>query len=256
MLSIVPFAAALVLLTVSPAAPATAAADAKAGDYPWLASLRSPAHSTGPGGHVCGGVLVKADKVLTAAHCVSRFRKTPGRLKATFGRTDLRRGGGATYQVKSIWIHPGHRSAKIGGRTVQRDDLAVLTLAREAGGIKPVKIHKASGAQALLLGWSSARLRKATVPLPGDAACRTAYGSPLPSGLLCAAPAGTPPCPLDEGTPLIVRVKTTIRYGGQLEPRLENRVAGLSAAAGCAGNGGPDPYTRLSAFRDILKKRL
>lgn len=255
-------AVAFALSSVSPASAVTGGTAVKAGAYPWLGALHSSSVFFRPGGHFCGGVLVRADKVLTAAHCARQFRAVPRQLEVTFGRTDVKKKDGATYKVKKVWIHPGYRVGEFRGVEVRHADLAVLTLAKRVRKIKPVKPGRVTGTRGRVLGWGAtsearpvnSRLRRAAVPLVADDACRAVYGDSLDAGMTCAGSAGAAACRFDDGGPLVVRVKTTVRFGGQLEPRLEDRVAGLSSwAEGC---GGPGVYTELWAFREVLRKQL
>ena len=255
-----PLIALLALPLVLSATPASAVAGGttvKATSYPWLGALHSQAGFFRSGGHFCSGVLVRADKVLTVARCARQFKFTPGRLEVTFGRTDVKKKNGTTYRVKKIWVHPGHRLADLDGLEVPRNDLAVLTLAKKVKKTKPVKLGDVTGTRGFVLGWGATgetalrntRLRKAPVPLVDENACRAAYGNVLDSGMTCAGSNDAAACRYDEGGPLVVRVKAG--------SRMEHRVAGLASwARGCARAGSPGVYTDVSAFRDILKKRL
>ena len=265
---ITPLIALLALPAVLSGAPASAVVGGtavKATAYPWMGALHSSAAFLRPAGQHCGGVLVRANKVLTTARCARQFQYTPDQLKVTFGRTNLNKKNGTTYQVKKIWVHPGHRLKDLNGLEVPHNDLAVLTLAKKAKKIKPVKVGKVTGSTGFVLGWGSvneadtenAVLRKASVPLVGEFECRAAYGGVLNSGMVCAGSTRAAACRFDDGGPLVVRVKTKVRFGGQTEIRLENRVVGLASwADGCAEPGRPGVYTELSAFQGVLKKRL
>ncbi|MEO3784847.1 serine protease [Actinocorallia sp. B10E7] len=251
-----PLIAALALPVVLAGAPASAVVGGtavKATAYPWLGALHSPAAFFRPDGHHCGGVLVRADKVLTAAHCARQFKYTPKQLDVTFGRTNLKKKNGTTYKVKKVWVHPGYRVTEFDGVEVQHNDLAVLTLARKVKKIKPVKLGGVTGDKGFVLGWGStsetkptnAVLRKAAVPLVGESECRAAYGDSLDSGMICAGSTKAAACRFDDGGPLVVQVKT------------KTRVVGLASwADGCAENGRPGVFTEVSAFQDVLGKRL
>lgn len=255
----------LALTAAAPASAVVGGATVKAASYPWLGALSSQAGFFRPGGHLCGGVLVRADKVLTAAHCARQFKAVPKQLRVTFGRTDVKKRNGTTYRVKKIWVHPGYRVTEFEGVEVPHNDIAVLTLAGKVKKTKPVKLTGFTGSRGFVLGWGStsetrpvdSRLRKAAVPLVGESECRSVYGDDLDAGMVCAGSEKAAACRFDDGGPLVVKVRTEVRFGGQTEPRLEDRVAGLASwSKGCARKGYPGVYTEVSAFRDILKKRL
>jgi secreted trypsin-like serine protease len=110
------------------AAPAAAAADgpragksviagtpASISDWPWQAAI------TREGRLHCGGSVIAPTKILTAAHCVHRFKI--GKLSVVTGRSRLADAGtGQVLPIASAAIHPDYV------RTF-RHDVAVITLA-------------------------------------------------------------------------------------------------------------------------------
>ncbi|GAA3228408.1 serine protease [Actinocorallia longicatena] len=263
-------AAGAVLLGAAVLAPSPAQAiigghAVSAKSYPWMAALTSPVVFVRPSGHFCGGVLIKADKVLTAAHCAKQVRFLIGSLRVTFGRSDLgRKKGGTTVKVKKIWINPAFREGDLNGLETERNDVAVLTLAKKVK-IKPVKLGSVTGKSGYVLGWGETkrlrvgdvRLRKATVPLVSQGDCARAYGRALEPNMTCAGSPKADTCRFDSGGPLVVQVKKKVRIQGQLEDRWEPRVVGLTSwAKGCAQPGYPGVYARVSSFLDLIKKQL
>jgi secreted trypsin-like serine protease len=214
---------------------------------PWLAAVGTPALFVRPSGQFCGGVLVAADKVVTAAHCVDFLRAVPSMLSATFDRADLSKKDGQSVPVKSIWVHPGFRETDFKGETVEHDDVAVLTLARPMPNRPTLPLIPRSGtyppgAEARVMGWGTtserdlfnARLREAVIPIDSDARCTAAYGKGTfePKTMVCAGSPAADTCQFDSGGPLII----------------DGRLAGLTSwAYGCARPGYPGVYTRLSA---------
>jgi secreted trypsin-like serine protease len=242
-------ATGLVLLSAPPASAIVGGSVVNAKSTPWLGALSSPVAFFRPGGQYCGAVLVKANKVLTAAHCARQFKYVPEALKVTFGRSDVRKKkGGTTVGIRKVWIHPGYHVTDFNGEDVEHNDLAVLTLTKKVK-IKPVKFGSISGWTGTILGWGSTsevdvtntRLRRVNVPLIKSGDCQKAYGKALDGGMFCAGSSKADSCQYDSGGPLLVK-------GG---------LVGLTSwGKDCAAPGYPGVYVRLSAYADVLKKQL
>lgn len=231
-------------------------------DHPWMVALASRQqfgdyHS----GQFCGGALVSATKVVTAAHCfydegTGHRADRPG-LRVIIGRDDLRTTQGQEVEVRDVWIHPDYNYA------ANTDDVAVLTLATPQPGRRVAELVDQGdmqpyreGTRARVYGWGDTRgdgsysptLRGVDVPIVSDEVCSRDYpaGSDSPYDartMVCAGSAqgGRDACQGDSGGPLIVA----------------GRLAGLvSWGTGCAEATHPGVYTRIAAVSDTVRSVL
>jgi secreted trypsin-like serine protease len=224
--------------------------DASTADYPYVVALTSA-----KGVQFCGGTLVAANKVVTAAHCVSD--KRPADVRVVAGRTKLTSSEGTVAKVTKMWVHPKFN----GDQGAQNNDVSVLTLDQK---LKYRTLPLASsadgdlyrpGTQSTILGWGltknggdpSDTLKRATVPLTTDAYCAAAQ--PAPNGydsttMVCAGfpEGGVDACDGDGGGPLVA--------GGKL--------IGITSwgDSPCATEEDPSVYTRVRTYVDDIRAQL
>ncbi|MCX4457864.1 serine protease [Streptomyces sp. NBC_01340] len=213
--------------------------------YPFMMQITDASQS-----QFCGGTLVAANKVVTAAHCM--VGETTSSVRVVGGRTYLNGTNGTVSKVSKIWINPDYTDATNG------DDVAVLTLSTSmsytpASYVAPTDTGVyATGATARIIGWgttsengsSSNQLRTATVPIVSNTSCAGSYGSEfVANDMVCAGytSGGVDTCQGDSGGPLLI--------GGVL--------AGITSwGEGCAEAGHPGVYTRLTTFSNLVKTQI
>ncbi|MDT0462881.1 S1 family peptidase [Streptomyces gibsoniae] len=213
--------------------------------YPFMMQITDAS-----GNQFCGGTLVSAKKVVTAAHCMAG--ETTGSVRVVGGRTYLNGTNGTVSKVTRIWVNPDYTDASNG------DDVAVLTLSSSMPYTTASYVSSsqtgvyAAGTTARIVGWgttsesgnSSNQLRTATVPIVSDSSCRSSYGSDyVQSDMVCAGytSGGVDTCQGDSGGPLLI--------GGVL--------AGITSwGNGCAEAGYPGVYTRLTTFSSLVTAQV
>ncbi|WP_055494609.1 trypsin-like serine protease [Streptomyces sp. TP-A0356] len=213
--------------------------------YPFMMQITDAS-----GSQFCGGTLVAAKKVVTAAHCM--VGETTGSVRVVGGRTYLNGTNGTVSGVSRIWIDPSYTDATNG------DDVAVLTLSTSMPYTPASYVSSsrtsvyAAGTTARIVGWgttsangsSSNQLRTATVPIVSDTSCKSSYGSQfVQSDMVCAgySSGGVDTCQGDSGGPLLI--------GGVL--------AGITSwGNGCAEAGYPGVHTRLTTFSSLVTAQV
>lgn len=219
--------------------------------YPFAVAFVSPGQPERES-KFCGGSLIAATTVLTAAHCMGR---APDQLEAVIGRDRL--GDEASGQRIGIdrW------SAQ------KRIDVAIVRLSKPAVAA-PVALATdadaalySEGMAALAIGWGvkredaergTERLREVEVPFVSDEACARAYPLSEAEGRygrfsaktnICAGAAGRDACQGDSGGPLLV----TDSAGARLQ------VGVTSFGEGCGRAGFPGVYTEVPALLGFIQ---
>lgn len=216
-------------------------------NIPWMIALNN-SRSSSPVGQYCGATLVKANKIVTAAHCVTQPIST---YTAIQGRDNLNSStGGKTSKISKIWKDPQY--GQVGGH-----DVAVLTLTTPFTGVAtlPLETSRATdavGAQPVVYGYGETegtgpanRLQKVLVPVLGDAYCGQVYTGEgyVANGEICAGykAGGKDSCQGDSGGPLV----------------LNGRLFGVvSWGLGCADAGNPGVYAEVASYASALTTQI
>jgi secreted trypsin-like serine protease len=214
-------ALATLMLGAAPAA-AVVGGEVATRDFPHMAAMEFQ-QDDGDWTFVCGASLVRADVVLTAAHCVQDDPDTVSRedearrYRFLLGTRDRLRGG-ERIEATRVVDHPQYdpRSGAY--------DVALLKLARATTLGAPIRIAEAReadrfapGVEATIVGWGATvsggppvtDLREGQVPIVSDAECARGYTVTAefdPPTMICAGnlTGGEDSCQGDSGGPLMV----------------------------------------------------
>ncbi|NXQ84500.1 TMPSC protease, partial [Nyctibius grandis] len=231
--------------------------DAPHGAWPWIVSLQI--HRAGVQFvHVCGGVLVNENSVLTAGHCVT-VTNDPYSWRAVLGVHNLRKHGkqAARRNIRSITVHPEFR------RETFENDIALFELdsaVRYSDYIQPICLPPAAPApdnetECFISGWGDTQekgknspvLQEAQVEIIPSSICNSsaAYRGLVNNNMICAGSpsGGTDTCQGDSGGPLACHHPHTNKY----------YLTGIASfGIGCGRRRFPGIYVRLSQYREWI----
>ncbi|KAM3507996.1 hypothetical protein MY11210_006918 [Beauveria gryllotalpidicola] len=208
--------------------------------FPFIVSLASGGH------HFCGGSLINAEFVLTAAHCLI---SPPPNIMVRAGSNDRTSGGTVVRGIRSQ-VYPGFDPILLD------HDVAILRISppiKESATIKYAKLpQKGSDPQQgmkTVAGWGFLRdqtgpgpmeLRQVSVPLIPRQKCRETV-TRVTENMICAAGPGKDACQGDSGGPLI-DAQTGVLQG----------VVSFGLG-GCASPTYPGVYARVDSQLDFIQ---
>lgn len=229
--------------------------EAPVGAWPWMTAVLDATQTDIYQAQYCGGVLIAANWVLTAGHCVDGMSASD--IDVAVGVHDLATWSGARIAVKRIVKHPAYVD-------FNANDLALLEL-NSTSGQTPIIIYSGASVQGIdpkllsqmttLVGWGLAdtettwyypsKLQQVNLPVVVDSYCNSAYGVTLTGSQLCAGyPVAKDACSGDSGGPMMFEVDGQWAHVGL-----------VSYGAGCQEeNGYYGVYTRTSAYVDFIKQ--
>jgi secreted trypsin-like serine protease len=207
----------------------------------------------------CGGTLLKANVVVTAAHC-SDF--VAGQVQVLTGTRKLD-GSGVRRNVSSITIHPNWNPSTFDS------DVAVWILTSSAGGTKLAKLVRAAQepkrGKTLVTGWGdttgsgnyAVTLRQVIVPLQPRKDCNDgdSYNGGITNNMICAGldAGGKDSCQGDSGGPLTTR-PLGVSTGGVGTYGILTGIVSWGAA--CAAPELFGVYTRVARFRGWILQQI
>uniref|UniRef100_A0A8C6SBW4 pancreatic elastase n=1 Tax=Neogobius melanostomus TaxID=47308 RepID=A0A8C6SBW4_9GOBI len=223
---------------------------AKPNSWPWQISLQY--RSGFNYYHICGGTLIRAGWVMTAAHLyLTIIKRTPCACvlsartwRIVLGDHDISNHEGSEQymSVSNVYIHPDWDR----NRPSAGNDIALLRLSSEATLNNKVKL----GALPPLDGSCpttttatspSAKLKQAYLPVVNHNTCSSSgwWGSTVKTNMVCAGGGNESGCQGDSGGPLNCSV------GGRW---VVHGVASFVSSSGCNAYRRPTVFTRASAF--------
>ncbi len=237
--------------------------DVMISEYPWQTSIQlTPQYG---GSHMCGGIILDDEWILTAAHCLvfeqadgSFFYLTPGHVRVRAGFTNMNSDQGAYFNAEELFVH------EVYDPTDYSYDIALIRLADEMnlteetdmakvdivsqedadqGMTDPGEMVKVSGWGSLSFGGPSPdHLQAIEVPIVDVS--DTAYPNHLiTDDMIIAGAPGMDSCQGDSGGPMVVE-----------DGEGWYKAAGIvSWGINCGLAQYPGVYVRVSYFEDWIR---
>jgi secreted trypsin-like serine protease len=226
-----------------PDSPIIGGTEKPVGSYPFMAALLAKGRGNPHDRQFCGGSLLDANVVMTAAHCVVGAQ--PKQLETVIGRTVLsQKNQGHLRNVTDIVVHPRY------ARGQEAYDIAFLMLDKPVTGTAPVNLPTAGtdalirpGTKATVIGWGNTdtevpdypdRLRAVDVPIVSHIECKASYPGYDKKVNVCAGVEGKDSCQGDSGGPMFRKLPGR---RGVFQTGI------VSYGDGCAAQGAPGVYT-------------
>ncbi|XP_059482715.1 trypsin 5G1-like [Neocloeon triangulifer] len=224
-------------------------------EYPWIVRMAEKGRT------FCGGALISAEYVLTAAHCLTNRRKE--NVQVVIGDHDQTINSETIHTMmrplSQIHVHKQYNAQ------THVNDIALLKLRKPVKfneGIQPACLPSSAtldppARMGEIAGWGrtmekgmgSDRILRVEVPLLSQKECRMMMIGPekITDEMLCAGAKNKDSCQDDSGGPLIV----------QNPKKGKHEVHGIiSWGYGCGREGFPGIYARVSKFIDWLKSKM